>query len=210
VGFCGATYELMLTPSLGIEESSTGSDLSIVILPVRTGSEHDSFMKLCAWDEKNLPSITHAIRTAVAATVSVMIARLVQMPEAYWAAIATLVVMQSTLGATLTISVERIVATAVGASVAALEASFVGANLVAFTIAIVLIGLLSNVFRMEKTAYRYASITLTIIVLIPRSGAPWTIALHRFIEVSVGIIVALAVAALWPEHRRPSPDNTAE
>jgi hypothetical protein len=29
----------------------------------------------------------------------------VQMPEAYWAAIATLVVMQSTLGATLTLSI---------------------------------------------------------------------------------------------------------
>jgi uncharacterized membrane protein YccC len=52
-----------------------------------------SFMKLWAWDEKNLLSITHAIRTAVAATASVVIARLVQMPEAYWAAIATLVVM---------------------------------------------------------------------------------------------------------------------
>ena len=47
------------------------------------------------WDEKNLPSITRAIRTAVAATALVIIARLVQMPEAYWAAIATLVVMQS-------------------------------------------------------------------------------------------------------------------
>ena len=65
-------------------------------------------MKLWAWDEKYLPSIAHAIRTAVAATASVIIARLVQMPEAYWAAIATLVVMQSTLGATLTLSIERI------------------------------------------------------------------------------------------------------
>ena len=37
------------------------------------------------------------------------------MPEAYWAAIATLLVMQSTLGATLMISIERIAATAVGA-----------------------------------------------------------------------------------------------
>lgn len=54
-------------------------------------------MKLWAWDEKNLPSITHAIRTAVAATTSVIIARFVQMPEAYWAGIATLVVMQSTV-----------------------------------------------------------------------------------------------------------------
>ena len=73
-------------------------------------------------------------------------------------AIATLVVMQSTLGATLTLSIERVVATAVGASAGALEANFFGANLVAFAVAIVLIGLLSIAFRLEKTAYRYASI----------------------------------------------------
>jgi uncharacterized membrane protein YccC len=177
---------------------------------MRTGGEDDSFMNLWAWDQKNLPSVTHAIRTAVAATASVIIARLVQMPEAYWAGIATLVIMQSTLGATLTLSIERIVATAVGASVGALEATYYSANLVAFAVAIFLIGLLSIAFRLEKTAYRYASITLTIIVLIPRSAAPWSIALHRFIEVSVGIIVALVVVAVWPEHGRLSPNSIAK
>ena len=109
-------------------------------------------MQFWTWKQENLPSIIHAIRTAVAATVSVVIARLVQMPEAYWAAIATLVVMQSTLGATLTLSLERIVATAVGASVGALEANFFGSNLVAFSVAIFLTGLLSFAFRLEKTA----------------------------------------------------------
>jgi uncharacterized membrane protein YccC len=167
-------------------------------------------MKFWTWEKENLPSITHAVRTAVAATVSVLIARLAQMPEAYWAAIATLVVMQSTLGATLTLSLERIVATAVGASVGALESKFFGPNLVAFAITIVLIGLLSILFRLEKTAYRYASITLAIIVLIPRSAPAWTIALHRFIEVSIGIIVALAVVAVWAERKRLSPNSAAE
>src|SRR5207244_13204416 len=104
-------------------------------------------MKLWAWDEKNLPSITHATRTALAATASVMVARLVQMPEAYWAAIATLVVMQSSLGATLTLSIERVVATALGASVGAVEANYFGANLAAFMLAIFFIGLLSLRFR---------------------------------------------------------------
>ena len=167
-------------------------------------------MKFWTWDKKNLPSITHAIRTAVAATLSVIIARLVQMPEAYWAAIATLVVMQSTLGATLTLSIARIVATAVGASIGAFEINYFGANLVAFALAIFLIGLLSIAFRLEKTAYRYASITLAIVVLIPRSNPPWSVALHRFLEVSVGIIVALAIVALWPEHQRLSPNSSAE
>jgi uncharacterized membrane protein YccC len=58
---------------------------------MRTGDEDDWLMKFWAGDKKNLPWIAHAIRTAVAVTVSVIIARLVQMPEAYWAAIATLV-----------------------------------------------------------------------------------------------------------------------
>jgi hypothetical protein len=44
---------------------------------------------------------------------------MVGMPEAYWAAIATLVIMQSSLGATLKLSVERIVASALGASLGA-------------------------------------------------------------------------------------------
>ena len=183
--------------------------ISIVTLPMRTGGGDDLFMQFWTWKQENLPSIIHAIRTAVAATVSVVIARLVQMPEAYWAAIATLVVMQSTLGATLTLSLERIVATAVGASVGALEANFFGSNLVVFAVAIFLTGLLSFAFRLEKTAYRYASITLAIIVLIPRSAAPWMIALHRFIEVSVGIVVALAVVAVWPE-RHPSVAKSAD
>ncbi|PYL75195.1 MAG: hypothetical protein DMF26_08830 [Verrucomicrobia bacterium] len=75
--------------------------------------------------------------------------RFAQQSLAYWAAIATLVVMQSTLGATLTLSIERIIATAVGASVGALEANFFGANLVAFALAIFLVGLLSIAFRLE-------------------------------------------------------------
>ena len=120
-------------------------------------------MKLWTWEEKNLPSITHAVRTALAATVSVIIARLVQMPEAYWATIATLVVLQSTLGATVTLSIERIVASAVGASVGALEANYFGANLVTFAAAIFLLGLL----------------TLAIVVLIPRSAPAWITAVPQ-------------------------------
>ena len=63
---------------------------------------------------------------------------------------------------------------------------------------------------MEKSAYRYASITLAIIVLIPRSNAAWIVALHRFFEVSVGIVVALALAAVWPEHQPESAKQSAD
>ena len=167
-------------------------------------------MKLWKWNSENLPSVIHSIRTAIAATVSLAVARLFGLPEAYWAAIATLVVMQSTLGATLLISIERIAATALGALAGALLASYFTGNLLLFAAAVFVLGLVCAAFRMEKTAYRYASITLGIIVLIPRSNAAWIVALHRFFEVSVGILVALALVAIWPEHQAESAKRSAE
>lgn len=167
-------------------------------------------VKLWKWEPENLPSVVHSIRTAIAATVSLAVARLFGLPEAYWAAIATLVVMQSTLGATLLISIERIAATALGALCGALLATYFAGNLLLFAAAVFVLGLLCAAFRMEKTAYRYAGVTLAIIVLIPRSHAAWIVALHRFFEVSVGILVALALVAVWPERQSAAAQENAE
>jgi len=158
-------------------------------------------VKLWKWEQENLPSVVHSIRTAIAATLSLAVARLFGLAEAYWAAIATLLVMQSTLGATVLIS---IAATAVGALAGALVATYFAGNILVFAAAVFVLGLLSAAFRMERSAYRYAGVTLAIIVLIPRANAPWIIALHRFFEVSVGILVALALVAVWPEHQPQS------
>ena len=167
-------------------------------------------MKLWKWEPENLPSVIHSIRTAIAATVSLAVAGLFGLPEAYWASIATLVVMQSPLGATLLLSIERIVATALGALIGALVASYFTQNLLAFALAVFVLGLLCAALRAEKTAYRYASITLAIIVLIPRPEAPWIAAAHRFAEVSLGILVALAVVAVWREEQRLFEGTTAD
>ncbi len=167
-------------------------------------------MKLWRWEPENLPSVVHSIRTAVAATLSLAVARLFGLPEAYWAAIATLVVMQSTLAATLLISIERIAATAFGAVTGALVASYFAGNFLVFAMMVFVLGLLCAAFRMEKTAYRYAGVTLAIIVLIPRSNPAWIVALHRFVEVSVGILVALAVTAIWPERQHDLEKRSAE
>ena len=118
--------------------------------------------------------------------------------------------MQSTLSATLLISVERIAATALGAMAGALLTSYFTGNLLLFAAAVFVLGLLCAAFRMEKSAYRYASVTLAIIMLIPRSNAPWIVAVHRFFEVSVGILVALAVTAVWAEHQPKSANQGAE
>ena len=152
----------------------------------------------------------HAVRTAIAATLSVLLARLVGMPEAYWAVIATLVVMQSPLSSTVPLAIQRIVASALGASLGAIESACFGANLVAFAITIFVLGLISIAFRLERVGYSYAGMTLAIIVLIARPEAPWIAAVHRFTEVSLGILVALAVVAVWREEQRLRGKTIAE
>ena len=167
-------------------------------------------MKLWTWKEENLPSVGHAVRTAVAATFSVLLGRLVGLPEAYWAVIATLVVMQSPLSSTVPLAIQRIVASALGASLGAVESACFRGNLVAFALMMFVLGLISMAFRLEKVGYSYAGMTLAIIVLIPRPEAPWIAALHRFAEVSLGILVALAVVGAWREEQRLFGDAKAE
>jgi uncharacterized membrane protein YccC len=167
-------------------------------------------MKLWSWKKENLPSLSHAFRTMVAATISILLGRLVGLPEAYWAAIATVVVMQSPVGDTVPLAIERIVASALGASVGAIESTYFSANLFVFALAMLLLGVISFVLRLEKVGYSYACITLVIIVLIPRAEAPWIAGAHRFAEVSLGILVALGVVAIWRGERRLFDDTAAE
>ncbi|HWX17725.1 MAG TPA: FUSC family protein [Chthoniobacterales bacterium] len=151
------------------------------------------------WERANLPSVNHSARTAFAATVSFVVARLFRLPEAYWAAIATVVVMESTWRATLASSLQRIVATALGAGAGALMATYFGSSALAFGVSAFLIGFLCWLARLEKGAYRYACVTLAIVMLVPRLATPWAGAVHRFFEVSLGIAIALVVTAVWPE-----------
>jgi uncharacterized membrane protein YccC len=132
------------------------------------------------------------------------------MPEAYWAAITTLIVMQSTLGAAWEASKPRFIGTALGASLAGLLATYVEPGVIVFGAAIFGLGLICAVLRLDQSAYRFAGITLAIVILVTRGQAPWIIAVHRFAEVSLGIGVALALTYLWPGHEPPSGWNLAK
>lgn len=145
------------------------------------------------------PTLTNSLRTTLAVVVSLLVAHLFRMSEAYWAAIATLIVMQSSLGASLPISVQRFVGTILGAIFGGFVGAYFPGNLAAFGVAVLALGLLCAALKVERGAYRYAGITLTVIMLIPRANNQWVIAIHRFFEVSLGIAVGLAVSAVWPE-----------
>ena len=158
---------------------------------------------------KGLPlrraDVVHAVRTTIAAVISLEIASLLKLPEAYWAAITTLIVMQSTLGAALTISEHRFAGTALGAGLGALVATYFAPSVVWFAAGVFLLGIICSALGLDKAAYRFAGITLAIVMLVNRVKPARVIAVHRFVEVSVGIAVGLILTALWPaEEAAPS------
>jgi len=147
-------------------------------------------------------TVVSSARTAIAATASFLIARTAGLPEAYWAPIITLVIMQSTLGAMLKISGERFIGTLLGAMAGGLLTRYSPQVWWVFGGGVFLLGMVCALFRLQNS-YRFAGITLAIVMLIPHTTPPWRVALHRFIEVSIGIVVGLAVTAVWhdPEDR---------
>jgi len=146
-------------------------------------------------------------RTAIAGVVSLLLARLLKMPEAYWAPITAMVIMQSTLGAALKVSGQRFAGTALGAVAGALLTKYFGSSVIAFTLGVFALGLLSAVLRIDRSAYRFAGITVAIVMLVQHATGPWVVAFHRFVEVSVGLLTGLLITAVWPERDSQAPSK---
>ncbi|HKU24507.1 MAG TPA: FUSC family protein [Candidatus Sulfotelmatobacter sp.] len=134
-------------------------------------------------------------RVTVATVISLLLARMLKLPEFYWAPISTIVILLSTINP-LTLAWQRFAGTAIGAFLGALIASYPHQNWAVYGGGIFVCGIVSFILRVGA-AYRFAAIALSIVVLIAHNNSPWTVALHRFIEVSLGIAVALLVSRFW-------------
>jgi uncharacterized membrane protein YgaE (UPF0421/DUF939 family) len=145
-------------------------------------------------------ALLHSLRTAVAAVLSLMLARALKLPEFYWAPISTIVILLSPSDP-FTLAWQRFAGTALGAAVGALIATFFPMNWMVYGAAILVCGVLSALLRLGG-AYRFAAITLSVVLLIAHAAPPRVVAYHRFVEVSLGIAVALLVTKVW---RLPSP-----
>jgi uncharacterized membrane protein YgaE (UPF0421/DUF939 family) len=86
-----------------------------------------------------------------------------------------------------------------GASFGAPLTAYAALNAAAFGAGVFVLGLICALLRIGRNAFRYAAITLAIVMLVARAEPAWMIAIHRFLEISVGIAVGVLLTAVWPE-----------
>src|SRR6266568_4371332 len=82
------------------------------------------------------------------------------------------------------------------AALGALIATFLNPNWMVYGAGIFVCGIVCSVLCLAA-AYRFAAITLSIVLLVAHQRPAWIVASHRFVEVSLGIAVALVVTLVW-------------
>jgi uncharacterized membrane protein YccC len=138
-----------------------------------------------------------AAKTALAAGLCYWLATLVHLADGYWGSISAIIVLQSNVGSTVTASRDRLLGTLIGAAFGAGFSFFGNGNnvLLMYLLAVVLAMVTCSVIGLKNSS-RLAGVTVTIILLVHRTGSNWTLPLHRVLEVLLGIVVALLFSAL--------------
>ena len=135
-----------------------------------------------------------AVKTAMAAGICYWLARLVGLQDGYWGSISAIIVLQSNVGSTVTASRDRLIGTLIGAGFGAVF-SLLGEGLWVYLLAVVAAMVTCSLLGLKNSS-RLAAVTVTILMLVHRTGSNWTLPLHRVIEVLLGIVVALAISTL--------------
>ena len=168
-------------------------------LAIKLRVEETEKPRILSWEHQRL--LIHAAKTALAAALCWWLALRFGWRDGYWGSISAIIVLQSNVGATVTASRDRLLGTFLGAAFG-FACSVFGAPpwnyILALLMAIIVCGLLSL-----RNSSRLAAVTITIIMLVSKSGPRWELALDRVGEVLLGIVVALAVSTLvFPDRAR--------
>lgn len=137
------------------------------------------------------------MRATVAGLVAYGLATALSLPNGYWAVLTAVLVVQSTIGASLSIARDRALGTLVGgvAGVAAAMAAGDSRPLTVLTLGLSL--LVTATLSARSASFKLAPVTVVIVLLADLSHhEPWLSALHRLFEIAVGGIVGVACAVL--------------
>ena len=150
-------------------------------------------------------SARHAIKTAIAAVLSIIIFQYFKLPHGYWSTLSAIIVMQSnidtgSLEMTLKVGSERLVGTIIGSVVALLILFTFTMNQWQFMAVIFVIVLCFTYLTKFYDGFKLAGVT-ALIVLLLSDHASFThgYAVARITEILLGVVIAVLVTVcIWP------------
>jgi uncharacterized membrane protein YgaE (UPF0421/DUF939 family) len=154
------------------------------------------------WEQKNFgKQAIGAFKTGLAAMICVWLGNLLGLERSYWAAVSAIVVMAFDTTLTFASCRDRLIGTAIGAFLGWVTFYAWHGHYSLYGLSVALCIFICSALAFDK-AGRLAAVTLSIIVLVKIDNGPAQAAMGRFLEVGLGIVVALAVTLLvLPAHR---------
>ncbi|WP_268873550.1 FUSC family protein [Prochlorococcus marinus] len=149
------------------------------------------------------------MRTAFALVLSIALASTLRPPDPYLAVITTIIVTQSGIKDFWQTSRRRLLGTLLEVILGAIQIICLSNNLFGFEISMLLLGLLCSALQLHPSAYRFGGIDVTIVVNASNLDQLWFTALVGFLDVALGIGVAICLVHWWldpivvTEKRRP-------
>lgn len=137
------------------------------------------------------------LRVTLAAALSLAVSDAFSLPQGYWAALSALIIVQISVGGTITAGLDRLAGTlagaVVGAAVALIGQLLALPHVLVLVIAVAPLALLAAI----RPSFRVAPITAAIVLLAtPSNASPLVSAVHRVAEISIGTLIGVIVSVL--------------
>jgi uncharacterized membrane protein YccC len=154
-----------------------------------------------------------SLRVTIAGVLTFILAESLHLPQAYWAVLTAVLVVQASLGASLKVVLERMVGTIGGAAYSVLVASVMPHDTLLLMVLTLAVALMPMAFLAALTPrFRIAPVTVVIVIFTSLGQTQSIIlyALERVGEIGLGSLVGLGVSLLvLPERAHSIVTQTA-
>lgn len=155
----------------------------------------------------NIERVIHSIKTAIAVLIGFIFTKLIGLPADQWVVITIIVVMcaQIYVGSVMQKAYLRFLGTLVGCLFAAIVILTFGTSTLTIALALSFSGLIFSYFATEQENYIYAGTlgAVTTAIILLGQQPTFIFALERFLEISIGILIAAVVSQfILPIHAR--------
>lgn len=154
-----------------------------------------AFLKSLPLPDRLIEGCVMALQAVAGASIAFTIASLLHAEQPFWSAITAIAVSQHSYVDTRKLSYDQFFGAMVGGVCGLAAAVLGGGHFVAYMVTVAVAIIICWGANIGSAA-RLGGITATIVLLVPRMGPPWEVALERLGQVTLGTFCALMVCAL--------------